>query len=309
MTAAIRIGTRGSRLALAQAAEIKKRLERLCPKHNFKLVVIKTSGDEFQTVALFKKTNIGVFTKALETKLLKKEIDIAVHSLKDLPTELPKGLVLAAFPKRLDPSDVLISRKRFSLKSLPKGAVVGTSSPRRKCQLHRIRPDLILRDIRGNLDTRVSKVLREKKYEPIILARAGLLRLKKYLRYASPISPKQLLPAVGQAALGLEARRNDRLILGMLKRLNHPPTEKEVRAERTFLKTLHGGCRVPVGVYSKIHGHRITLHGAVFSVRNNRVLKETLTASKNNYQKVGESLAQKLLRKGADSLLIEARND
>ncbi len=304
----IRIGTRGSRLALAQAAEIKKRLERLYPKQYFKLVIIKTSGDEFQTVALFKKTNIGVFTKALETKLLKKEIDIAVHSLKDLPTELPKGLMLAAFPKRLDPSDVLISRKRFNLTSLPKGAVVGTSSPRRKCQLHRLRPDLKLRDIRGNLDTRVSKVLREKKYDAIILARAGLLRLKKYLRYASAISPKQLLPAVGQAALGLEARRNDRRMLGMLKRLNHPPTEKEVRAERAFLKTLRGGCRVPVGVYSKIHGPRITLHGAVFSVRNNRVLKETLTGPKNNYQKVGESLAQKLLRKGADSLLIEARN-
>ncbi len=306
---AIRIGTRGSRLALAQAAEIKKSLERLYPKRRFKLVIIKTTGDEFQTVALFKKTNIGVFTKTLETKLLKKEIDLAVHSLKDLPTDLPKGLTLAGFPKRLDPSDVLISKKRFNLRSLPKGAVVGTSSPRRKHQLRLVRPDLNIRDIRGNLDTRVSKVLQEKKYDAILVAKAGLLRLKKYLRYASPISPKQLLPAVGQAALGIEVRRDDRMILKMVKRLNHRSTEKEVLAERVFLKTLHGGCRVPVGIYSKIHGNRITLHGAVFSVRNDRVIKETAVGPKNHYQKVAKSLAYKLLKKGAKSLLIEARNE
>ena len=227
--------------------------------------------------------------------MLKKEIDLAVHSLKDLPTDLPKGLMLAGFPKRLDPSDVLISKKRFNLRSLPKGAVVGTSSPRRKHQLRLVRPDLNIRDIRGNLDTRVFKVLREKKYDAILVAKAGLLRLKKYLRYASAISPKRLLPAVGQAALGIEIRRDDRMFFDMVRRLNHRSTEKEVSAERVFLKTLHGGCRVPVGIYSKIHGNRIVLHGAVFSVRNDRVLKETAAGPKNQYQKVAKSLAYKLL--------------
>src|SRR3989338_7513307 len=231
---------------MAQATAIRRCLKKKFPKFQFLLVVIKTTGDNFQGVELFKKNNIGVFTKALEDKLLSREIDIAVHSLKDLPTELPKSLVLCAFPKRLDPSDVLLSKKRWRFSELPKGASVGTGSPRRKRQLLRLRPDLDVREIRGNLDTRVKRVIRDKKYDAIVVAKAGLLRIKKYLKYARVIPSDKLLPAVGQAALGLEVRSNDKETSAIVKTLNHSETEKAVCAEREFLKTLKGGCRVPV---------------------------------------------------------------
>ena len=305
----LRIGTRGSLLALAQGAAIKHRLEIRYPKIAFRLVTIKTMGDEFQTVALFKKTNIGVFTKALETKLLKKEIDIAVHSLKDLPTILPRGLVLAAFPKRLDPGDVLISKKRFSLATLPKGASVGTGSPRRKRQLNLLRPDLKIREIRGNLDTRVSKVIKEKKYDAIVVARAGLLRLKKYLKYACPIPVEKILPAVGQAALGIEARKDDKRVLSIVKSLNDARTEREVLAERHFLNVLQGGCRVPVGIHSKIRKKRLYLKAAVFSVKSDAFIRAGLSGPVKNYKKTAGSLARRLLEKGAKKFLKEARQE
>ena len=256
-------------------------------------------GDEFQTVAIFKKKNVGVFTKALEKKLLNNEIDIAVHSLKDLPTDLPTGLVLAAFPKRLDPNDVLISKRRFNLNTLPKGATIGTSSPRRKRQLHLARPDLKIQNIRGNLDTRVSKVLREKSYDGVVVAKAGLLRLKKYLKYAVRIPSQIMLPAVGQAALGLEIRRRDQSTLKIVKVLNHRATEKEVLAERYFLKILQGGCRVPVGIYSKIHKNKITLHGAVFSTKTDHFVKATRTGPLSQYKNVSKSFSHNLFCKRA----------
>ncbi len=309
MRTLVRIGTRGSLLALAQAAEIKKHLERKHPRIDFRLVVIKTTGDEFQTVALFRKKNIGVFTKELEKRLLRKDIDIAVHSLKDLPTLLPKGLVLAAFPKRLDPSDVLISRHRFHLDSLPKGAVVGTGSPRRKRQMLLARPDLKIEAIRGNLDTRVSKVIKEKRLDAIVVARAGLVRLKKYRQYVSSIPLKQMLPAVGQAALGLEVRASDPYILKMVKSLNHTPTEQAVRAERVFLEALRGGCRVPVGIHSKIKNKKISLTAAVFSVKTSAVVKAQSSGPVREYPKIARALARQLLKKGAEKFLREARAD
>ncbi|MGH7197213.1 MAG: hydroxymethylbilane synthase, partial [Candidatus Omnitrophota bacterium] len=180
MKTCLRIGTRGSPLALAQAGEIQRRLSARWPGLKFTRVVIRTEGDEFQSVELFRRKKTGIFTKAIEKKLLENKIDIAVHSLKDLPTELPAGLRLAAFPKRVDPSDVLISRKRWGLASLPEGAAVGTGSPRRKRQLLLLRPDLRLVDIRGNLDTRIGRVLRKNDLDAVVVAAAGLLRLKKY---------------------------------------------------------------------------------------------------------------------------------
>ena len=304
----LRIGTRGSRLALAQAKGIRRLLRTKFPWLRTRLVIIKTAGDEFQSVELFKKNNIGVFTKALEEKLLKCEIDLAVHSLKDLPTELPQGLMIAAFPKRLDPSDALISKGRFSIVDLPLGATVGTGSPRRKSQIHMLRPDLELHDMRGNLDTRVRRVIVEKKYDAIIVAHAGLLRLKKYLGYARLIPADKLLPAVGQAALGLEIRTNDKEAFNIVRKLNHSGTEKTVTTERKFLEVLQGGCRVPVGVYCSIRSGKIHLKAAVFSIKTKAILRGEISRPVNQYRKVGAILARRLLKLGAEKFLKEARD-
>ena len=305
----VRIGTRGSQLALAQAGRIKHRLESLYPRVEFRLVIIKTTGDEFQSVELFKKETIGVFTKAIEKKLIKKEIDIAVHSLKDLPTELPKGLTLAAFPKRLDVRDVLISKARFSLTALPKGARVGTGSIRRKRQILLERPDLKLVDIRGNLDTRVSKVLKENKLDAIVVARAGLLRLGKYLKYAAPISPWKIMPAVGQAALGIEIRSKDKEILKLVRPLNHRGTEIAVLAERHFLKILQGGCRVPIGIFSSSKDGKVRLKVSVFSVESAETVSGQIEGAEKNWRRLAEALGKRLLKKGAAKFLSAARRD
>ena len=305
----IRIGSRGSPLALAQARDIQRRLARKFPRFRFSLEVVPTTGDEFQSVEIFKKTNIGVFTKAIEKRLMSGEIDIAVHSLKDLPTHSPKGLCLAAFPKRLNSQDVLVSRKRHSLKTLPPGALVGTGSPRRKSQLALARPDLRLVDIRGNLGTRIKKVIHEKKMDAVVIARAGLVRLKKYLRYASPLDNTQILPAVGQGALGIQTRKKDRRVRQMLQTLNHPQTEKEVLAERVFLRTLGGGCRVPVGIYSRIQNHRIHLTAAVFSVKDRQYVRSKINGPVKHFKKIAVTLAKKLLKMGAAHFLRQAREE
>ncbi len=303
----ILIGTRGSLLALAQAKSVARELQKKNPGVDFKLSVIKTTGDEYQAVELFRKNNIGVFTKEIEKQLLSGKVDIAVHSLKDLPTDLPRGLVLAAFPKRLDTSDVLISKHKFNLKTLPQGASVATGSPRRKRQLEILRPDLKIVEMRGNLDTRVRRVLEKKEFHAVVLAKAGLLRLKRYLKYAVSISPDKILPAVGQAALGLEARASDKTVLKMLQKLNHAPTQVLVGAERAFLKTLHGGCRVPVGIHSKISRGCIEVKAFVFSTLNDRWISGAIKGPVKKYEALGTQLAKNLLSCGAGKLMQEAR--
>ncbi len=304
----IRIGTRGSLLALAQSNMVRRQLARYYPRMNFKLVVIKTTGDEYQTVELFRKNNVGVFTKELEKKLLSGSIDIAVHSLKDLPTDLPERLVLAAFPKRLDPRDVLISKKRYTLKTLPKNASVATGSPRRKQQLRIRRPDLRLFDIRGNLDTRIGRVLKKNEFDAVVLARAGLMRLNKYQRYAVALPSEQILPAVGQGALGLETRSSDSLVIQMLARLNHGPTQTRVRAERAFLRELQGGCRVPLGIDSSVRAAKLYLRARVFSMRDRHYISASAAGGARFPEKLGILLAKKLLSRGALALLKEARS-
>lgn len=302
----IRIGTRGSALALAQSGEVLKCLRRRWPSEKFSLVTVKTAGDEFQSVELFKKTNVGVFTKAIEEKLLAGKIDIAVHSLKDLPTDLPRGLALAAVPRRLDARDALISRKRWKLETLPAGSVVGTGSPRRKSQIAHLRPDLVLKDMRGNLDTRVGKVLR-KEYDAVVVADAGLRRLRKYRRYAKPIGPEVLLPAVGQAALAIQVRARDARTLKLVRALNHTATEFEVKAERAFLGTLRGGCRVPVGIFSQTSGKTLRLRASVFSTKDASRVSGEISGRLVDAEALGRRLAAALLRKGAGRLLREAR--
>lgn len=295
----IRIGTRGSPLALAQAEIVHRLLKKRWPKIKVKRVIIKSLGDEFQWVELFKQKNIGVFTKALEKKLLTHEIDIAVHSLKDLPTRLPKGLALGAFPKRADSRDALLSRQRYSLAGLPYGARVGTGSPRRRYQLARLRPDLEISDLRGNLDTRVAKVLKEKKLDAVVVAWAGLKRLGKYLKYARILPVQTMLPAVGQGALAIELRATDKFLRKIIQPLNHVPTEQAVAAERSFLNTLEGGCRVPVGIGSRVRSGKIFLKAVVFSVHGRDFACAALQGPAAQSQKLGRKLARILLKKGS----------
>ncbi len=304
----IRIGTRGSKLALAQSSMVQRGLARQCPGVRFELVLIKTHGDEYQSVELFKKTRTGVFTKEIEKKLLDGSVDVAVHSLKDLPTDLAKGLRLGAIPKRAPSEDVLISRHLYTLESLPPGAKVGTGSPRRKRQILRLRPDLKLVDLRGNLDTRVSKVLKEKSLAAVVVARAGLERLKKFKRSFRAIPAKQVLPAVGQGALGLEIRDKDRVVEKIVRLLNHPESEILAHAERRFLKELRGGCRVPVGILSKRIGNKIYLKAAVFSVKNPGCVQAEITRPYSQSLEAGTALAKMLLKKGARQFLLEARS-
>ncbi len=303
----IRIGSRGSLLALAQSKNILKILQKKFKQYRFKLVIIKTTGDEFQSVELFKTANIGVFTKELEKKLLARQIDIAVHSLKDLPTNLAPGLVLGGYPKREDSRDVLVTKKNYTLKTIPEGGVVGTGSLRRQRQIKLVRPDLNVVAIRGNLNTRILNVIRENQYHGVVVARAGLVRVKKYLKYAWPIPPKIMMTAVAQAVLGVQVRAEDEVSLKMAQSLNHKPTELAARIERHFLNALEGGCRVPVGVETKISGKNISLKAAVFSVKTKAVIRGEIKGSAEKLEVLAETLAKQMLKKGADGFLKEAR--
>ncbi len=303
----VRIGTRGSLLALAQSREVARALKKRHPKLFFEIIKIKTAGDEFKSVHLFKKNNIGIFTKEIERRLLDGSVDIAIHSMKDLPTKLARGLVLGAVPKRGNISDALISLGRHNLESLPKGSRVGTGSPRRKRQLARLRPDLRLVELRGNLDTRVSRVLREKTLDGVVVARAGLERLKKFKRYWREINPEIFLPAVGQGALAIQVRKNDAYTRKIAAVLNHKDTEHLTLVEREFLSRLGGGCRVPVGILSKKIGSRVRLKAAVFSVSTGSFIEAEIERPWTQAIKAARLLADGLLRQGARRFLLEAR--
>ncbi len=301
------IGTRGSALALAQAHEVKQMLQQKNRSLKFKLICVKTFGDEYQSVEIFKKTNVGVFTKAIEKRLLAGELDLAIHSLKDLPTDIPKKLVLAAIPRRSDTRDVLISRGGFTLQTLPKGAKVGTGSPRRKQQILRLRPDLEVVNLRGNLDTRVARVLTQKSLDAIVVARAGLLRLKKFLRHSRTIPLNEILPAVGQGALAIEGRKKDLEVLKIARSIHHLPTEKEVLAERVLLKGLSGGCRVPVGVMTKITRNHFYMKAAIFSVNSADWVEAEISGPIKEASLAAKKLARMLLKKGGALFLKQAR--
>lgn len=303
----ILIGTRGSRLALAQANQVLRRLAARHPRWRFKLKIIRTQGDEFQSVELFKKDHVGVFTKAIEKSLLDGQIDVAVHSMKDLPTQIAPGLMLAAVTRRLDVQDVIISRTRHTLSSLPPGSVVGTGSPRRARQIALARPDLVVKPIRGNLDTRVSKVFKTREYDAVMVARAGLLRLGRFAAQARTVPAKLVLPAVGQAALGIQTRRSDSEATGLAKVLNHVPTERAIRAERALLENLGAGCRAPLGVHSRIWGKNIYLKALVFSASDSAVASAEHRGPSAKPEALGRALAVKLRRRGAGRLIAQAR--
>ena len=299
------IGTRGSKLALWQASYIAKLLEEKA-QAKVKLEIIKTKGDKILDVALSKIADKGLFVKEIENELLAESIDLAVHSMKDLPTEIPEGLIIAATTEREDNRDALISLEYNNLYELPEGAVVGTSSLRRKAQLLSLRPDLKAAEIRGNVDTRIKK-LESGEYQAIIMAIAGLRRLGMADYVKQIFSVDDFMPAVGQGAIGIEARAGDEKVLGLLNKINNPKNLVEVTAERALMKELQGGCQVPIGAVAEANNGVIELNALVASLDGSEVIKGRHRGSSGEAELVGIELARKLRSQGADRILDEIR--
>ncbi|QMV43796.1 hydroxymethylbilane synthase [Cohnella cholangitidis] len=306
------VGSRQSTLALTQTNQTIDLLKQLCARDNldytFEVKPIVTRGDRILDVTLSKVGGKGLFVKEIEEALLNGEIDLAIHSMKDMPFELPEGLVIGAVPKREDPRDCLISKEGVMLSELPHGARVGTSSLRRSAQLHAHRPDLLIESIRGNIDTRLRK-LTEEGFDAILLAAAGLHRMGWKERITEYLPPEVCLPAVGQGALAIECRGDDENVLGVLRRLNDPATERTVAAERRLLGLLNGGCQVPIGAYAQLESDApeagVALTGLVASPDGTNILREAAVGP--DPRQVGSDVAQALLRRGADTILAEAR--
>ncbi len=301
------IGTRGSKLALWQAEWIKSELQKLNPNIEIELNKIKTTGDKILDVPLAKVGGKGLFVKEIEEALLRGEADIAVHSMKDVPTDFPEGLHLAVITKREDPRDAFISRIS-NFRDLPQGATIGTSSLRRSCQLLSIRPDLKIEQLRGNFDTRLRK-LDEGQFDAIILAAAGVKRLGWAERITEVIPPEISLPAIGQGAVGIECRIKDEFINNLIAPLNHPETSICVRAERAFLKKLEGGCQVPIAAYAKIvqksEEKLLIMDGLVGSISGDKIIKGHIEGKIENAENLGIKLAEDLLSEGAKEILDE----
>jgi hydroxymethylbilane synthase len=298
----IKLATRKSLLALTQSTWVKEQIERHHPGVAVELVKITTTGDKILDVPLAKVGGKGLFVKEIEDALLDGRADLAVHSMKDVPTELPEGLHLGIVPERENPRDAFVSRKYRDVSDLPHGAKVGTSSLRRKSQLARLRPDLMIEDLRGNLDTRLRK-LDEGKYDAIVLAAAGLNRLGMADRITALLSPEQMLPAIGQGALGIELRRDDDELFAVLSFLNHPATVTAVAAERSFLQRLEGGCQVPIGAHATIEGDTVTLTGLIASVDGREILQDRISGPPAEAAGLGTTLADKLLAMGGRKIL------
>ncbi|KPK28564.1 MAG: hydroxymethylbilane synthase [Nitrospira bacterium SG8_3] len=298
----LRIGTRGSKLALAQSEWVKKRIEGRHPHAQVQLVRIKTTGDKILDSPLAKIGGKGLFVKEIEEALLNKRVDLAVHSMKDVPAALPEGLILTTFPKREDPHDAFVSIDCPNLGQLPRGSRVGTGSLRRAAQLLHIRPDLELLPLRGNVDTRLRK-LEAGNFQAIILAAAGMRRLGFEDRISQLLSTEQILPAIGQGALGLEVRHDDEETIGLIDFLNDEETQVTVEAERAFLKELQGGCQVPIAAFSRLNGGRLDLEGMVAELDGSKVIRDRITGARNKAEDMGIRLARRLLASGADEIL------
>lgn len=300
----IRIGTRASMLAVTQSTWVKNQIEQQYPDTTVELVKIVTKGDKILDVPLAKVGGKGLFVKEIEDALLDERVDLAVHSMKDVPAELPEGLEVAIVPKREIHQDAFVSVSYKHLDALPQGAVVGTSSLRRKSQLSCLRPDLEIRDLRGNLDTRLRK-LDDGEYDAIILAGAGLNRLGMQRRITTLFTPEQMLPAIGQGSLGIELRKADTELLDGLQILHHRETAITVAAERAFLLRLEGGCQVPIGGFATIDNDTVTLTGLIASLDGKTILKEQLSGSAAEAKKIGVTLAETLLDRGGRAILDE----
>ncbi|MFS0554372.1 hydroxymethylbilane synthase [Brevibacillus sp. 179-C9.3 HS] len=298
-----KVGTRRSKLALTQTNWVVDQLKGFVPEADFELHEIVTKGDRILDVTLSKVGGKGLFVKEIEQSLFDKETDFAVHSLKDMPAELPEGLVIGAIPKRVDPRDVLLSKDGKTLDELPQGALVGTSSLRRSAQILAHRPDIQIESLRGNIDTRMRK-LEEGNFDAIILAAAGLERVNFEGEISQFLPVEISLPAVGQGALAIECRADDEETLALLKQFDDAPTRLAVTAERSFLHKLQGGCQVPIGAYATVgENNEITLTGMVGSPDGKQMFKNTATGQ--DPLALGIQVAEALLAQGAGEVLAQ----
>ncbi len=304
MPSELRIGTRGSQLALYQANWVKEKLVKTHPDLNVMLIKIKTTGDKIQDAPLAKIGGKGLFVKEIEEALIHRRIDLAVHSIKDVPTEFPEGLHLSAITKREDPRDVFVSRDGKILRDLPQKAKIGTSSLRRQAQLLHFRNDLELLPLRGNLGTRLKK-LKTMNIDGIVLALAGMKRLGLEERVTEIIPTEISLPAIGQGALGIETRQDDREVEGRIQFLNHKDSWIAVSAERAFLKKLEGGCQVPIAAYAQIFGTSLQVEGLVGTIDGKRLIRHHIAGPIEEAESLGIKLAEILLEKGAKEILDE----
>lgn len=298
----IKIGTRGSALALWQASWVKSRLESHHPGLSVELVKIKTKGDKILDTALAKVGGKGLFVKEIEDALIRNETHLAVHSMKDVPAELPEGLIIDAVPEREDVRDAFIGRKVSTWKGLPHGARVGTSSLRRQAQLLCHRPDLTMIPLRGNVETRLKK-LESENLDAVVLAVAGMKRMKFEERITEYFSDDIMLPAIGQGALALEVRENDHEVRELIHFLKHPPTETAMAAERSFLRTLQGGCQVPIAALARVDGGRVRISGLVADTDGSRVFRDSADGPAEDAARIGSGLAARILDQGAREIL------
>ena len=298
------IGTRGSQLALWQAEWVQRQLKQIAPDLSVVLKRIQTSGDKIQDVPLAKVGGKGLFVKEIEEALLRKDIDLAVHSMKDLPAVLPSGLHIICVPEREDPRDALLAGDKKKLDALPLGARVGTSSLRRQAQLLHVRPDLQIKMLRGNVDTRLRK-LQENHFDAIVLAASGLKRLgwDEHITECLPVDVS--LPAIGQGALGIEGREDDGFVRNLVSRFEHQQTRVTVTAERALLKRLEGGCQVPIAGHAVLQGENLTLDGLVISLDGKRYVRYSLSGLMSEAESIGEKVAEGLLDRGAQPILQE----
>lgn len=298
----LRVGSRGSELALIQARSVMQALG-----ESTELIIIETHGDRVTDRPLSQVGGAGLFIKEIESALMDDRIDIAVHSMKDVPSVVPDGLALAATLERLDARDALISREAPSIAALPRGAQVATGSLRRRSQLLAIRPDLRVDDLRGNVGTRLDK-FDASSWDAIVLAAAGLLRLGLEGRIRHRIPIDEMIPAVGQGALGIETRADDRKALAAIDSLNHPETHRAVACERAFLGRLQGGCQVPIGAFAEVHDETLRLRGYVGSVDGKRRLRREATGALDAPDALGLALAEEMFDDGAGDIISEVAN-
>jgi hydroxymethylbilane synthase len=302
------VGTRESRLAMWQACWVVEHLKKLSPEHSYRIKGIRTQGDNILDVALAKIGDKGLFTKELEHAILRGEIDMAVHSMKDLPTDLPEGLAIGAVCEREYPGDVLLSRDGINLAELPAGAVIGTSSLRRAAQLLYYREDFKTVNLRGNVQTRIKR-LDENKFDATILAYAGVHRMGLDHRISQVIPFEIILPAVGQGSVGVEVASDNDDIIRLVKNIDHPESRQAVSAERAFLKELEGGCQVPIGAHAEVEGGCLRLEGAVVSLDGAKMVRSSQMGDVLEAEQIGVKLAEKLIKLGAGEILSRMRQE
>lgn len=302
------IGTRSSELALTQTNIVIEKFKKIYPEINFEIKKIKTIGDKILDKTLNKIGGKGLFVKEIEIALLKKEIDIAVHSMKDVPSEFPEGLEIGAITEREDVRDVLISKDGKKLAELKEGARIGTSSLRRGAQIKALRNDVVVEPIRGNIQTRINKI-DEMNLDGVILAAAGIIRMGMAKHISQFFDIEELVPAVGQGALGLEIRSDDEFIKSMVSKVSHKETQYAVRAERKFMETLNGGCHVPIGAYGFIEDNCMKMVGMAASLDGKKVVRVYDEAKMEDYELLGRKVGEEVLTKGGREILNEIEGD